>query len=73
MRCPFHNGGQERTASLHAYNDPARGWYCFGCDLGGSVYDLAAALWGIRPVGADFHRVRQRLARELLRAEGVAA
>ncbi|MDP9187627.1 MAG: hypothetical protein M3O25_00070, partial [Actinomycetota bacterium] len=26
VACPFH---PERTPSLHAYPDPARGWACF--------------------------------------------
>jgi DNA primase len=35
-RCPFHGGGQERTASLTV--DPDRKmFYCFGCHQGGSV------------------------------------
>jgi DNA primase RepB-like protein/CHC2-type zinc finger protein len=28
MRCPLH---EDRTPSLHVYEDPQRGWYCFGC------------------------------------------
>jgi hypothetical protein len=29
--------------SLHVYDTPARGWYCFGrCRRGGTIYDLAA-------------------------------
>ncbi len=70
LTCPFHADGQESTASLHAYDEPERGWFCYSCGFGGSVYDLAAALWRIRPVGADFHRVRERLAAELLQGVG---
>lgn len=40
--CPLH---REKTASLKIYDDPKRGWHCFGCGLGGSVIDLAMALW----------------------------
>ena len=40
--CPLH---REKTASLKVYDDPKRGWHCFGCGLGGSVIDLAMALW----------------------------
>jgi CHC2 zinc finger/RepB DNA-primase N-terminal domain len=36
--CPFH---EDRTPSMHVYDDPERGWYCFGCGRGGSIYDLA--------------------------------
>jgi hypothetical protein len=58
VRCPLHD---DRTASLHVYREPERGWYCFGCRRGGSVYDLAAALWHIEPRGAGFVAVRERL------------
>lgn len=51
FRCPFHS---DRTPSLHAYRDPARGWYCYGCRRGGSIYDFAALLWGLSTRGADF-------------------
>lgn len=40
--CPLHG---ERTASLKVYADPRRGWHCFGCGLGGTVIDMAMALW----------------------------
>ncbi len=56
--CPFHS---EHTPSLHVYADAARGWYCFGCGRGGSVYDLAAALWGRDTRGADFLILRREL------------
>ncbi len=56
--CPFHD---DRTPSLHVYRDPARGWYCFGCGRGGSVYDFAAYLWASNTHGADFLALRNRL------------
>lgn len=59
VRCPLHD---DRTASLHVYAEPARGWYCFGCRRGGSVYDLVAAMWRVEPRGAGFVAVRERLA-----------
>ena len=41
--CPFH---EDRHASLHVYETPGRGWYCFGaCRRGGTIYDLAAPLY----------------------------
>lgn len=40
--CPLHG---ERTASLKVYADPRRGWHCFGCGRGGTVIDMAMALW----------------------------
>ena len=47
VRCPFH---ADRTASLHVYETAARGWYCFGhCRRGGTIYDLAAPLYGYDP------------------------
>ncbi|MCA1678067.1 MAG: hypothetical protein LC790_03690 [Actinobacteria bacterium] len=41
--------------------DPARGWYCFGCGRGGSIYDLAALLWQRRTRGEDFRQLRREL------------
>jgi hypothetical protein len=44
VRCPFH---RDRHASLHVYKTAERGWYCFGrCRRGGTIYDLAAPLYG---------------------------
>jgi CHC2 zinc finger len=42
--CPFH---EDRTPSLHAYREPERGWYCYGCGVGGDIYTFAALLRGI--------------------------
>lgn len=59
VRCPFHD---DRTPSLHVYAEPGRGWYCFGCGRGGSIYDLAALLWRRpTPRGQDFIEMRQEL------------
>lgn len=57
-RCPFHD---DRTPSLHVYEDPDRGWYCFGCGRGGSIYDLAALLWRSGTRGAEFVALRREL------------
>lgn len=43
VRCPIH---EERTASCQVYPTPERGWWCWGCNTGGSLYDLASALKG---------------------------
>lgn len=59
MRCPFHD---DRTPSLHVYEDPQRGWYCFGCGRGGSIYDFAALLLGRGTRGEDFIELRRELA-----------
>lgn len=64
-RCPWHGGGEERTPSLHAYPDPSRGWFCFGCETGGSIIDFGARLWGIDPRGRGYHEIVERLAAAL--------
>jgi CHC2 zinc finger len=58
VRCPFH---EDRTPSLHVYDDPGRGWYCFGCGRGGSIYDLASLLWERRTRGRGFIQLRREL------------
>jgi hypothetical protein len=58
VRCPFH---EDRTPSLHVYDDPDRGWYCFGCGRGGSLYDLASLLWERGTRGRDFIELRREL------------
>ena len=59
--CPFH---EDRHASLHVYETPERGWYCFGaCRRGGTIYDLAAPLYGYAARGEDFLRLRAELRR----------
>jgi hypothetical protein len=62
--CPFHAGGHERTPSLHAYDDPGKGWYCWGCDEGGDLYSFAAKLYDLDP-RRDFPAIKQRLVDEL--------
>ncbi len=62
VRCPLHDDG---TPSLHVYEDPDAGWYCFGCRRGGTAYDLAAALWGIQPRGDGMRVLRSGLQRLL--------
>jgi hypothetical protein len=58
VRCPFH---EDRTPSLHVYDDPERGWYCFGCGRGGSIYDLASLLWERETRGRGFIALRREL------------
>ena len=41
--CPFHG---EKTPSLKVYPGD-RGWWCFGCNEGGSVIDFVARLFGL--------------------------
>lgn len=74
--CPFH---EDRTPSLHVYEQPGQGWYCFGCGRGGSVMDLAALLWlsghasGMPLRGRQFIEVRDRLMSMFLGGEDVIA
>lgn len=63
--CPFHEDGHP---SLHVYRGARRGWYCFGCGRGGSIYDFAAALWGIRPRGRGFIAIKRALLTALVAA-----
>ncbi len=58
--CPFH---EERTPSLALWDDPARGWNCYGCGRGGTIFEFAAASWGYSvPLrGQAFKDVRDRL------------
>jgi RepB DNA-primase from phage plasmid len=59
--CPFHD---DRQASLHVYETAERGWYCFGrCRRGGTIYDLAAPLYGYTARGEDFLRLRDEARR----------
>jgi hypothetical protein len=61
VRCPFH---PDRHASLHVYETAERGWYCYGrCRRGGTIYDLAAPLYGYDPRGEDFKNLRRELRR----------
>jgi hypothetical protein len=58
IRCPFHD---DRTPSLHVYEDADRGWYCFGCARGGSIYDFAAHVWGVETRGQAFNGLHDAL------------
>ncbi len=58
VRCPFHD---DERPSLHVYRTPQRGWSCYSCRRGGSIYDLAAHMWGTGTKGRDFVKLRQRL------------
>ncbi len=64
ISCPFH---EDRTPSFHVYEDPADGWYCFGCKRHGhTAYDLAGALWHLDTRGPAFVQLRARLYELLL-------
>ena len=59
VSCPFH--GEDRTPSLHVYEHPSGGWYCYGCGRGGSIFDLGAEVFGLSTRGRDFIELRTRL------------
>jgi hypothetical protein len=60
VRCPLHGGGEERTPSLHIHEE---GWYCYGCQQGGGIYQLADLVQGGdgRPRGERFRALRTEL------------
>jgi CHC2-type zinc finger protein len=64
VRCPFH---ADTHPSLHVYPTPARGWTCFSCGRGGSIYDLAAPLFGMGTRGAEFIELRRLLGQHFAR------
>ena len=59
VHCPFH---EDQRPSLHVYPTPERGWCCYSCGRGGSIYDLAAPLWGLATRGREFLQLRELLA-----------
>jgi len=56
--CPFH---EDTEPSLHLYPDGT--FYCFGsgCARGGTIFDFAAATWGLGTRERDFLELRRRL------------
>jgi hypothetical protein len=56
--CPFHD---DTDPSLQLYPDGT--FHCFGsrCRRGGTIYDFAAASWGLGTRGQDFLELRRRL------------
>lgn len=76
MLCPFHG---DKNKSLRVYADPTRGWYCFGCNRGGSVIDFAMEYYGVpykeslqmlaAEFGLDINQCATPQARALARVE----
>ncbi len=70
VRCPLPDHS-EQNPSCRVYPNPEQGWVCFGCQRGGSIYDLASLVdggpGGRRGAlhGEEFKRVKRRV-RELL-------
>ena len=61
MNCPLPDH-DDRTPSFQVLSSH---WRCFGCNRGGSVIDLAAALYGIEPRGSGYYEIRRRLLADL--------
>jgi hypothetical protein len=65
-RCPVHD---DPRPSCWVGETPEAGFFCYGCGVGGRVYDLWAALhqlpWGMDLRGDLFRRVREGLHRDL--------
>lgn len=62
IRCPLP-GHEDKTPSFHIYKTVKRGWRCYGCGRGGTIYTFAAAFAGLPlPLrGVDFLRVQEAL------------
>ena len=65
IRCPLPDH-DDRTPSFKVYDDPERGWYCFGCHRAGRIYEFGSALLGLGTRGDEFLELRRRLALSLL-------
>lgn len=61
--CPLPDH-QEQLASCMVYPDPGEGWWCYGCQRGGTIYDLASLLeggqWGRGLRGEEFRAAKER-------------
>lgn len=44
IKCPFH---ADTDPSLHIYTEPGRGFYCYSCNVGGSVIDFVMRLFNL--------------------------
>lgn len=64
VKCPFHSCGRETVPSLKVYD--GGGWKCYGCGVGGRIYQLAGLLGGYTlPLeSADRVAIRAELIRE---------
>lgn len=57
IRCPLPDH-DDHSPSFAVFRD---GWRCYGCGKSGTIYDLAAVLWGIHPRGRGFVEIHKRL------------
>ena len=58
IRCPFH---EDRTPSMHVYDDPGPGLVLLRVRPRRSIYDLASLLWERPTRGRDFIELRCEL------------
>jgi RepB DNA-primase from phage plasmid/CHC2 zinc finger len=59
IACPFHD---DSDPSLQLYPDGTFNCFGSGCRRGGTIFDFAAARWGLGTRGRDFLELRRRLA-----------
>jgi hypothetical protein len=68
VRCPLPDH-DDAYASCQVYAEAEQGWWCFGCQRGGRVYDLASLLaggaWGRDLRGEAFRSARGLVAAAL--------
>jgi hypothetical protein len=64
--CPLPDH-DDAYASCQVYGEAEQGWWCFGCQRGGRIYDLASLLAG-GTRGRDLRGEAFRSARELVAA-----
>jgi len=62
VSCPLPDH-EDPEPSCQVFGEPDRGWYCYGCQRGGSIYDFAAPLLGRQTSGGDFLALRRELER----------
>jgi hypothetical protein len=62
VSCPLPDH-DDPEPSCQVFAQPERGWYCYGCQRGGSIYDFAAPLLGRQTSGRDFLALRRELER----------
>jgi hypothetical protein len=62
--CPLPDH-TEQMSSCMVYPNSQRGWWCYGCQRGGAIYDLASLLeggpWGHDLRGDHFTEVKRRV------------
>jgi CHC2 zinc finger len=57
LSCPLPDH-DDRTPSFQVLDTH---WRCFGCNRGGGVIELGAALYGLEPRGQGYKEIRRRL------------